>query len=62
MDEDFKEAQKRFREHLDKLVQQVERVAADLDKTLVSVSAGALVFSTTLVNTFAPDKRLLPLL
>jgi hypothetical protein len=35
------------------------RVAADLDKTLISLSAGALVFSMTFANSLAPAKHVL---
>ncbi len=37
-------------------------IAASLDKTLVSLSAGALVFSMTFVGTLAPERLWLPLL
>ena len=62
MDDNFKDAQKRFVEHLENRIQQGGRVAADLDKTLISLSAGALVFSMTFVNTLAPHKLWLPVL
>jgi hypothetical protein len=39
-----------------------ERVSTELDKTLISLSAGALIFTMTFVGTFAPGKRWLPLL
>lgn len=38
------------------------RTAALLDRTLISLSAGALVLSSTFVTTFAPKRLLLPLL
>jgi len=37
MDDNFKDAQKRFVEHLENRIQQGGRVAADLDKTLISL-------------------------
>jgi len=61
-DEIFNDAQKRLVEQLENRIQQGGRVAAELDKTLISLSAGALVFSMTFVNTLAPQKFWLPVL
>jgi hypothetical protein len=47
------------------IVRNIERgseVAAALEKALLSLSGGALVFSMTFVNTLAPSKLALPLL
>jgi len=38
------------------------KVAADLDRTLVSLAGGALVFSMTFVEKLAPEKLCLPVL
>jgi hypothetical protein len=39
-----------------------QRIAEALDKTLISLSAGALVLSMTFITTFTPGKSLLPVL
>jgi hypothetical protein len=49
-------------EGIQRNMERAGRVAAQLDKTLISLSAGALIFSMTFVGTFAPAKLLLPLL
>ena len=58
----FAEARTKLSESIEQNVERSGRVATQLDKTLISLSAGALVFSMTFVGTFAPGKLLLPLL
>ena len=56
------EARTKLGESIQRNLERAGQVGAQLDKTLTSLSAGALVFSMTLVGTFAPAKLLLPLL
>ena len=60
---------KAFSEHREKLIRRLDekvelgfKVASELDRTLVSLSGGALVFSMTFVDKLAPAKLLLPVL
>jgi hypothetical protein len=58
----FAEARTKLSEIIESHIKRSGNVAAQLDKTLISLSAGALVFSMTFVGIFAPGKLLLPLL
>jgi hypothetical protein len=58
----FAEAKRRLTDNVERNIERSGRVAAQLDKTLISLSAGALVFSMTFVSAFTPGKLLLPLL
>jgi hypothetical protein len=58
----YDEAKRELFEAISKNIQRGSDVAAGLDKTLISLSGGALVFSMTFVNTLAPSKLALPAL
>jgi hypothetical protein len=58
----FRDARSKLSESIERNIERAGRVAAQLDRTLVSLSAGALVFSMTFVGTFAPRRLLLPVL
>jgi hypothetical protein len=58
----FIAARAKLSESIERNVERGGGVAAQLDKTLISLSAGALVFSMTFVGAFAPRKLVLPLL
>ncbi len=54
--ESFSQVDKDLIERIEQNLERGGRVAADLDKTLISLSAGALVFSMTFVSSLAPAK------
>ncbi len=56
------DARKQAAEELTRAVQAGSAAGASLDKTLVSLSSGAMVLSMTFVGQIAPSKLLLPLL
>ena len=58
----FIAARAKLSESIERNIERGGGVAAQLDKTLISLSAGALVFSMTFVGALAPRKLLLPLL
>lgn len=58
----FSEAKNYIAGRIDAGIARGSQVGADLDKTLISLSAGALVFSMTFVGQLAPSKLLLPVL
>lgn len=59
VEESFLKIDKDLIEHTERRLEHGGRVAADLDKTLISLSAGALVFSMTFANSLAPAKHVL---
>jgi hypothetical protein len=61
-DNPYKGAVTALREAIERNVDRGSRTAAQLDRTLISLSAGALLLSTTFVPTLAPKKLWLPLL
>jgi hypothetical protein len=56
----FIAARAKLSESIERNVERAGGIAAQLDKTLISLSAGALVFSMTFVGAFAPRKLALP--
>jgi hypothetical protein len=62
VEESFSKLDKELVERIERHLEHGGRVAADLDKTLISLSAGALVFSMTFANSLAPAKHVLWLL
>ena len=58
----YDEAKRGLIEAISKNIQRGSEIAAGLDKALISLSGGALVFSMTFVNTLAPSKLALPAL
>ena len=59
---DLKDAVQELRKALDKAERQQRTSATSLDKTIVSLSGGALVFSMSFAHELAPAKLYLPLL
>jgi hypothetical protein len=55
----FEKAGKQLGESIERNIERGSRTAAHLDRTLISLSAGALVLSMTFVGTLAPKKPLL---
>lgn len=56
------EAQKELHERAERNIDRGAIVSANLDKALISISGGALLFSMTFVGALAPAKLLLPVL
>lgn len=61
-DDSFEEARNTLRDAIERNIDRASRTAANLDRTLISLSAGAFVFSMTFVSTLAPAKLWLPVL
>jgi hypothetical protein len=61
-DDPIARAQKELHERAERNIDRGTALSADLDKALVSISGGALVFSMTFVGVLAPGKLLLPVL
>lgn len=60
--EDLKEVVQGLRKAVEDANQKARESAASLDKTIISLSGGALVFSMTFAHEIAPAKLYLPLL
>ena len=56
------EAKRELHERAERNIDRGGIVSANLDKALISISGGALVFSMTFVGVLAPAKLLLPIL
>jgi hypothetical protein len=61
-DDSFDRCRYYFLDRIAALIERGSRVASAIDKTLISLSGGALIFSMTFVERLAPQKLLLPLL
>ena len=61
-DDDYAKGLSLLRDTIEDNFDRARDTAARLDKTLISLSAGALVLTTSFVPTFAPQKLRLPLL
>jgi hypothetical protein len=59
VEESFLKIDQDLADRTERRLEHGRRVAADLDKTLISLSAGALVFSMTFANSLAPAKHVL---
>src|SRR5205807_124145 len=59
VEESFLKIDQDLADRTERRLEHAGRVATDLDKTLISLSAGALVFSMTFANSLAPAKRVL---
>jgi hypothetical protein len=61
-DDSFDRCRYYFLDRITALIERGSRVASAIDKTLISLSGGALIFSMAFVERLAPQKLLLPLL
>ena len=59
VEESFSQIDKDLIERIERKLEHGGRVAGDLDKTLISLSAGALIFSMAFANSLAPAKHVL---
>jgi hypothetical protein len=60
--EEVRQLRREIQERIDSIIRYGAETAAVLDKTLVTLSAGALVFSMTFADKLAPAKIWLPML